>query len=290
MRRYVGSATWALALLLAAPAALHGQAGDEAGQAEAGARSYARGMELLQAGDFEAALESFGEAAAVEGAPVEHKRTYLQVRAVIKVREDVAEEQDPDKWWGLATRLRNFYYQLRLYEDLVTLARQMHEQRPSSGTASLVADALLALGRNDEAETTLASMDADSLTAHARLLLGVAEARQGKLDEAKSILGEVEAPDPASPRFLFDLARLQVLCGQTDQGLATLTTALESTAPAGLPGFREFVKAAPDFGSVSEAQFAATLAAESKVTASSCSGGDSCGSCPRRAECEGGGE
>ena len=254
MGRHAGSATWALALLLAVPAALHGQGGDEAGQADAGARSYARGMELLQAGEFEDALESFGEAAAVEGAPVEHKRTYLQVRTVIKVREDIADEQDPDAWWSLATRLRNFYYQLRLYEDLLALARQMHEQRPSSGTASLVADALLTLGRNDEAETTLASMeDADSLTAHARLLLGVAEARQGKLDEAKSILGEVEAPDPASPRFLFDLARLQVLCGQTDQGLATLTTAFESTAPAGLPGFREFVKAAPDFGSVPEA-------------------------------------
>jgi thioredoxin-like negative regulator of GroEL len=284
MREHTGSATWILALLLAAASSsLYGQDGP-------GDVGYARGMELLEKGDFEAALPSFAEAAKADEAPVEYKRTYLQVRTLIKVRQDIVDEQDPEKWWTLATRLRNYYYRFRLYDDLLAIARQMHDERPSSGTASLVADALLTLGRNDEAESILTAMDADSLTGHAKVLLGVAHARQGKMDGAKAVLAAAKAPDPATPRFLFDLARLQVLCGQTDEGLSTLTMAFESTAAGGLPGFRTFVAAAPDFGSVPAARFEQVLATESKIVASSCSGGDTCGSCPRRAECEGGGE
>ena len=283
MRRYVITATWVLLLVLAAPGTVFGQDGE----ADPGAQIYARGMDQLRQGDFQAAMESLAQAAGAEGAPVEHKRAYLQVRTINRTRKDIADEQDPEKWWGLATRLRNFYYQFRLYDELLALAREMHEHRPSTGTATLVADALLALGRNAEAEATLASVDGESLTTHARLLLGVADARQGKLDEARAILAAVEVPESVSPRFLVDLARLQVLCGHPDDGLATLTTAFETTAPAGLPGFREFVKSTPDFGSVQEARFAAALTTESKVSVSSCSGGDDCGSCPSRSACGG---
>jgi len=251
-----------------------------------GAKAYEQGNALLAKGDLEGALEAFAAAAKAPEAKPEYRTKFLRVRAVLKMQNAIAGERDLDKWWKMAVRLRNFYYNLRLYEKLLGLAREMHERKPSASTATLVADALLILDRNAEAEKTLAQVEPSKLSQQGRVLLGVAKARQkDKADEAKAILAGLALTENLSPRFLLDVARLKVLCGDIDGGMATLTTAFEKTNPKGIAGFRSFAKSAPDFARVPAARFLKVLETESKVTASSCSGGSSCGSCPKRGGC-----
>ena len=250
-----------------------------------GAKWYAEGNAFLKKGDLENALTAFGQAAGAPDAKPEYKRKFLQTRAVIKMREVIATEQDEAKWFKTATRLRNFYYSFRLHADLHALAAEMHKRRPTIGTASLLADACLMLGKNEEAEETLASCEAEKLNLQAKVLLAVARARQGKMDPAKAVLAELKIPATVSPRFLFDVARLEVLCGQVDEGMKTLTIALQKTNTKGLASFKGYVKDAPDFGKVPAETLAKVLATDSKVDGSSCSGGSSCGSCPKKGTC-----
>lgn len=251
-----------------------------------GAKAYEQGSALLAKGDLEGALAAFAEALKAPGAKPEYRTTFLRVRAVLKMQSAIAGERDREKWWKMAARLRNFYYNLRLYEKLLGLAREMHERKPSASTATLVADALLILDRNAEAEKTLAGVEPSKLSQQGRVLLGVAKARQkAKIDEAKTILDGLDVTGNLSPRFLLDVARLEVLCGDIDGAMATLTTAFEKTSPKGIKGFKAFAKSAPDFSRVPAERFLKVLETESKVTASSCSGGSSCGSCPKRGSC-----
>jgi len=252
----------------------------------AGAKAYAQGTALLAKGDLKGALDAFAEAAKAPDQKPAYRTKFNQVRAVLKMQNAITGEADLEKWWKMAVSLRNFYYNLRLYENLLALARQMHERKPSVSTATLVADALLILNRNAEAEKTLVQAGPAKLSQQGRVLLGVAKARQkDKADEAREILASVEISENPSPRFLLDVARLKVLCGDIDGGMATLTSAFEKTNAKGIKGFKAFAKSAPDFDRVPAARFAKVLATESKVTASSCSGGSSCGSCPKRGSC-----
>ena len=139
-----------------------------------GAKWYAEGNAFLKKGDLENALTAFGQAAGAPDAKPEYKRKFLQTRAVIKMREVIATEQDEAKWFKTATRLRNFYYSFRLHADLHALAAEMHKRRPTIGTASLLADACLMLGQNEEAEETLASCEAEKLNLQAKVLLAAA--------------------------------------------------------------------------------------------------------------------
>ena len=254
--------------------------------AETGAEAFARSQELVRKGDLSGALDAVGAAARADPQNPAYRQQYMLLQRVLKTRDALATEADPAKWWQMALGLRNFYYANGLYAQVVALARQMHEKQPSVASATILADALLALGQNAEAEQALAALDAKALTLQAKALLGIALARQKKVDQAKAILGQLALPDDAGPRFLFDVARLRVLCGDTDGGLATLKTALESTNPRALDAFRDLAKTSGDFASVAGGDaFAKVLATESKVDESACSSGAGCGSCPNRKAC-----
>ena len=254
--------------------------------ADAAARSFALGTDLLRKGDLEGALKAFGSAARAEGAKAEYRQQYMLLRRVLNTREVVAREKDPRRWWPMAVALANFYYSRGLYAEALTLGKQMHGKSPTAHSATIVADAYLALGQNAEAEKVLAAMDHEGLTLRAKTLLGIALARQKKAGKAKAVLGEIAMPATPSPRFLVDVARLKVLCGEVDGGMATLTSALKSTSPRALGHLKDHVKKHADFASVATGQrFAEVLRTESEVVESSCSRGAGCGSCPVRGGC-----
>jgi len=186
----------------------------------------------------------------------------------------------------MAVALANFYYSRGLYAELLTLAKQMHGKSPTAHSATMVADAYLALGQNAEAERVLAGVDYGRLTLRAKTLLGIALARQKKAGKAKAVLGEIAIPATPSPRFLVDVARLKVLCGEVDGAMATLTSAFKSTSPRALGHLADYVKKHTDFASVATGErFADVLRTESEVVESSCSRGAGCGSCPVRGGC-----
>ena len=252
--------------------------------------SFAKGMASLKEGDFEAALKFIGRAARFEGSPPQYRQYYMLVRRVLKTRKVIAKETDPEKWWQMATSLQGFYSVHGLYGEVVALGKQMHERRPCVGSAVILADAYLCLWQNAEAERVLSGLDAKVMTPHAKVLLGIAQARQKKIDRSKAVLEQIVEPPRSSPQVLFDLARLKVLCGDARGGLDTLTTAFESTIPAALDSFKYQVKTSGDLASLSGSKaFAKVLATKSKVVESSCGRSDRCGSCPSRRSCPGSG-
>lgn len=270
-----------VAVLLAAPTeSLVGATGESAGA------SFAKGMALLRKADFNGALRVIGTAARGKGSPPQYRQYYMLVRRVLKTREAIAKETDPQKWWRMAMGLQGFYCGHGLYGEVVALGKQMHERRPSVGSGMILADAHLCLGQDAEAERVLRGLDAKVMTPHAKVFLGIALARQKKTNRAKTVLKQIASPPRSSPRFLFDLARLKVLCGDAKGGLVTLRTAFESTSPAALDAFKNHVKTSGDLASLAGGKaFAKVLATKSKVVESSCSRSRGCGSCPSRQGC-----
>ena len=63
-------------------------------QATPAAQAHARGMELLAAGDLDAALEAFGEAARAPDATAESKQKFMLVRRIMRTRAGLAREEE----------------------------------------------------------------------------------------------------------------------------------------------------------------------------------------------------
>lgn len=285
MRFCSGVACVAVGCLLICPAVVL------AADSDAAAKSFAQGTELVKKGDFDAALKSYAAAARADGDNEAYRQQYMLVRRVTKMRSAIMKETNAKKWWQMAVALRDFYYQYQLYDALLSLAKQMHEKEASVGSATILADAYLSSAQNAEAEKVLAALDKDKLTPQAKVLLGIALARQKKIDQAKAVLKEISIPEKSSPRYMVDVARLKVLCGDASGGNATLATAFESTVPHALDAFKAYAIKSPDFASVAGTEdFAKVLKTASKVTESSCSGGSSCGTCPTRGSCSASGQ
>ncbi len=266
-----------------------GAAAYDGPDADKAALEFAKGADLLRRGDLNGALDAYALACQLDEEKVEYKQKYMSLKKVLSLRESLAAEQDPEQWSKAATALRNFYASNRLYADMLALARQIHERKQTAGSATVLADALLNMEEDAEAVELLASQPQADLTPQAQVLLGIGLGRQKKLDEANAMLERIVLPEPAMPRLLCDVARLEVLCGKVDEGMAHLTKALESTSPRGITMFREFVAGLPEFKALPEsASFETVLATESKVTESSCSGGADCGSCPSKSGCSSG--
>lgn len=266
----------ALAVLMSGPAAA--LAADQATAA------YEKGNALLKTGDFKAALKAYAQAARADGDTPTYRQAYMQLRRIMKMRKAIMKESNEQKWWHMAVALRSFYYQNELYKDLLGLAKQMHEKKKEADSATILADAYLMNGKNAEAEAVL--NDTEGLTVQAQVLKGIALARQEKTDAAKAVLTGIKMPEKVSPRFMLDIARLKVLCGDANGGNQTLVKAFENTVPSALPTFKEYAKKAPDFEAIAKTDaFAQAMKTESKVPESDCSGGTSCGSCPSRGSC-----
>jgi tetratricopeptide (TPR) repeat protein len=249
-------------------------------------KNYAEGEALLKKGEFDLALKAFALAAKDDLDNDQYRGQYMLVRRVIKMRKAVAREKNPQKWWQTAVALRSFYYKYDLYEEILALALQMHERKKTPESATVLADAYLALNRNADAEKAMVGVQAKDRAPQAQALLGIAQARQGKVEAAKGVLDGIEIPEGSGPRFLLDMARLRLLCGDQAGCLATLTTTFESTTPSALPTLKTFAKSLPDFASLAKSeQFAKVMKTESKVPESSCSGGSSCSSCANRGSC-----
>lgn len=268
--------------LFAAPGAM---AAEEA-VADNAAQSFAKGQELLKQGDFEAALSAYSNAASADEKNALYRQNYMLVKRMISMRKAIETEENAEKWAKTASALKNFYYKNHLYVELEKIAREMHSRKNTAGSATLLVDALLILNRNGDAVEVLASFDDEDLSDHAKILKGIALGRMKQVDAAKAIASDINVPEGSSPRFLYDVARLRVVTGDTDGGMATLTTALESTAPMALASFKDFVQNTPDFAALpADANFAKVLKTASKVKESACSSGSDCGSCPSKGDC-----
>jgi tetratricopeptide (TPR) repeat protein len=258
-----------------------------AGPGDDAARLFADGKALLAKSDFDGALAAYAAAAKADPKNEEYRQQHALLRRVIKMRQDVQDEKDTAKLESTAAALRAFYYAHDLYRQALDLDKLVHAKRGTPDAAARLAETQLQLDMNTDAATLLGAVEDPKATPQARLLLGIALARLGKVDDAKSLVKKCPKPDELGPGLLFDLARLHALIGDRNKATALLIRCFESTPPSRLEAFKAYAKECKDLGTLvaSAAEFDQIMRTQSKVKESACSGGADCSKCPSKGSC-----
>lgn len=257
-----------------------------AGAADKAAAFAAEGDGLLGKADFEGALKAYAQAAKADSQNPDYRQQYAVLRRIIKMRQSVDKETNPEKWAGIVRGLRAFYYDRDIYPEALALDQKVHAKTGTPESASALAQSQLQMGLNAEAAATLSSIDETAATPESRVLLGIALARQGDIDQAKAVAAKIEIPKGTPPILFYNTACLHALIGDSDSAMTLLTRCFENTPPSRLDNIKERAKTDEDLTTlVASADFADVLETKSKVKESSCSGGTSCGGCPSRSKC-----
>lgn len=250
------------------------------------AKLFTEGRALLAKADFDGALRAYEAALQADPKNEEYRMECSILRRVMKIREKLDDQKEVEKWASTARSLRAYYYDNDIYSEALVLDQQVHARLKTAESAAMLAETQLELGKNAEAAALLEGLSSDKLTPQARVLLGIAWARQDQLDEARHAADELPKTNDAGPGLLFDMARLASLTGEQKKAAELLTCCFEATPPSRLEGFKAYAKQCKDLVALVKTDaFAAVLKTESKVPESKCSGGTSCGKCPLRGGC-----
>ena len=263
----------------------------QAGPAEDAAKAFADGQALLGAVKFTEALQAFGTAAKADAGNQTYQQTYAMLRQVMLLREKLAQTQDSVEWLAMAQPLRTFYHDHGIYAESLPLDLKIHQDHLVPNSAAMLAETLLAMGRNSEAAEMLGGLDEQQATPRTAILLGLSLARQGRIDEAKAAAGEAQIKEDAGPSVFYELACVRALTSEPMAAIEALTRSFELTPPSRLDALKAKAQECPDLVALAgTADLAEALKAQSKITESKCSKGTSCGKCPHRAKCSGGAE
>lgn len=254
---------------------------------EPGVLLAAEGEAKLQKLDLPAAMRAYSRAVKADPQNTEYRERFLELRRVTSIKHYVDSRPNADRWLPMVVTLHAFYLNEGLDTAALDIDRHAHTRLGNPTTAVLLSETLLRLDRPAEVVSTLAPRT--SKTWHEDVLLGIALARLGKMDDAKVIDQRVSGQDKSAlvPVQLQDLARLKARLDDVPNALALLTASLEKTPSTAIEAARRRIRAEEDYANIRTLpSFAKVLATPSKV-AQTCSGGTSCGSCPNRGNCGG---
>lgn len=247
---------------------------------------FVKGGALLQGGDIEGAMNAYMAAAKAEPGNKEYADKAMLIRRVVAIRRYVASSEVSPKWEKMVLSLHSFYLRNRIHEEALALDRITHEKLKSALSASLLVETLLEMGRDAEALAVLKSLDKKSLDLQNRLYLGIALARLDRVDEAHDLRKRLRVPENSGAGILYDVARFDSLLGRRTEAVETLRLCFEKTPPSNLALVKGFVKECADFKPLlASPEFAKVLKTQSKIKESDCSGGTSCGTCPKKSGC-----
>ena len=250
------------------------------------ARLFAKGNEQLSEADFDDAAKTYAEAAAADPGNAEYLNQARIVSRVVTIRGNLKEEKDPKRWEAMARALHSYYCSNDLYSEAKLVDRQLFDRLKNEDTASMLAETLLELNDNKEAEKILKPYQSQNPSAYSQMLYGITLVRLDRGEEAHGILHDVTLQNDSDVQLRFQGARLNALMGHGDVALSLLTNVFESIPPSRLPEIKEYVRNNKDFSSITGSdKFASVLKTKSKIAESSCSGGTSCGGCPKASSC-----
>ncbi|NQU25028.1 MAG: hypothetical protein HQ567_27395 [Candidatus Nealsonbacteria bacterium] len=254
--------------------------------AESAREAYDNGEVLLAKADFNGAMKAFAAAARADRSTPEYYQHYSLVRQVIALRKRLDTERNSAYWQRTAQSLHSFYISNGIYSEALPLDKRVHARLDTTASAVTLAETQLAMDLNAEASAVLEALDAGKATTAARALLGVALARNGKVEEARQLAEAIKLSDKAGPGTLYSVARLHGEIDNTDEALGLLKRTFESIAPSRLEDFKNHARKSREFAALaSTAAFAKVLETKSKIAESKCSGGSSCAGCPMRGKC-----
>jgi thioredoxin-like negative regulator of GroEL len=239
--------------------------GAEVARAESAAETFARGQTQLQAGDLEGALKAFSAAAADQQDNSEYKAKAETLGKVIALRGRLEKEEDTAQWTRIARALHTYYRQERLHDEALKLDRRIFGKLQSGLSASLLADTLLATGKNMDAAMLLASLPEEKQDLGTKVMRVIALARAGRKAEALAAAQKVPAPQELCPGKAYMLARMNAAVGLNAEAAKLLTTAFAAAPAARLAAFKETARQCPEFAVLAkEAEYAAVFATQSK--------------------------
>lgn len=248
-----------------------------AGPAEDAEKAFVDGGALLAQGDFHGALEAYRQATAndTQRSQGYHKQ-WSMLSQVIRLRMKIEQEQDPDRWDQMAAAMRSFYQDNALHSESLPLDREYHKRHGGSESATALAETQLALGLNSEVVNTLTALEDTQATPRTDLLLGLALASQGQIEQARE-LATAAAKTGTGSQFLYDLACLRARVGDSKGAFDALTRSFEQTPASRLASLKADASTSSDFADFANVPaFASALATESKVKASGCGGNCKC--------------
>ncbi|MEW6252434.1 MAG: hypothetical protein AB1716_17485 [Planctomycetota bacterium] len=249
-----------------------------AGDKESAANEFARGKALLAKGDFDQALAAFKAATRADAENDLYFQEFTLLKRIIKIRTNLAAEQDADAWRTMARPVLVYYRDKSLSGPALELATTMHTKLNDDESLNALADARLAAGRNAEAAALLAELPEAKMTPHLQAVRGLALARTGQLEAARALAAALVMPKDCDADICWDAARLYGAVAQPEKALSTLTCLFECTPAPQLAEVKEAAKVAPEFARlVATPEFEKVLATKSKLTAGC---GSSCAGCP----------
>jgi tetratricopeptide (TPR) repeat protein len=248
--------------------------------------TFIAGNTLLAKGDLSQALGEYAKAVRADPANDQYMQQFMLVRRAIAMEKSLRAESNTKKWAQTAQALRSFYIEQDLYPQALVIDQKIHDRLETPTSATQLAETQLALKMNAEAAEVLSALAPKESTLANRSLLGIALARQGKLDEARKLADAVVPADVTCVKTLFRAARVNAAVDNHDDSLALLTRCFESELPSRLNALKAKAKESLEFAKLaSSEQFYKVLQTESKVTESKCSAGSKCATCPSRGGC-----
>jgi len=237
------------------------------------AKSFEEGNALLAKGDFDGALKAYEIAAKADSKNEEYTRQYAIIRRVVDIRTNLDTEKDVKAWGSMANSLCSFYQHNSLYTEALTLARQIHTKLNNSDSAETLGGLLLTMKRNSEASEFFSSLNEETHSPSTQVLMGIALARQGNIDQAKECLKKCELSDKSDRGLYYNHACLDALVGDTDTAVKNLVRSFELTPPSSLEQVKTDAQKDPDLASVVKTQeFASALKTQSTVKDAGCGG------------------
>jgi tetratricopeptide (TPR) repeat protein len=242
-----------------------------------GARQFAQAKALLAQADFRGALDAFKAASKAEPENSEYFQEYALLRRVIRIREQLKEEEDAETWQKMSRALYNYYRQHKINGEALATARALYEKAASGESAALLADAQLAADDNAAAVALLSQLDEGARTIQTDVLHGIALARVSKLADARAMAGKLELPKDCDGPLCFDAARLYALVGDAEKAIGALTCAFERTPANQLEAVKADAKQCRDLAALTGSPaFASALEVKSKVAAGCAKDGSKC--------------
>jgi tetratricopeptide (TPR) repeat protein len=255
------------------------------GAAEA---AFEEGRVALAQADFEVAYRSYVRASELDPGNEGYREEAALLRRVIMVRERLPRLNELEQWSAAARSLHTYYFDRGVYKEALTLDRELLKRVDQADSAVLLAQTLLQLDQNAEAAEVLEPWTGKDGDDHARVLCGLALARQGEHEAAQGLADQVKLTKDCSPALALDLSRLRVQLKETQGALEALRHCLRSTPPSQLERQQTRIRECTDLAALDGSDaFAEALQTPSEVKESSCSSGSSCGKCPNRSKCSG---
>lgn len=226
-----------------------------------------RGRQLLRAGDFHGALDALRQELRLDFDNIELKREFEVLQKIIRMREELENEENAIRWNILSERILRFYRQNGIHQPHIDLALDIHRRHRSTKHAVYVIGAFVQAERFQEAIDFVNSLEQAASNPVLRIEKACIFIAAGYKEKARSIARSISAQTLDSPDDLLRLARLQAATQLHATSVKTLVRCFEQTPPTILSKVKREASSYPEFAELlSSSEFVAAMSTRSQIS------------------------